>query len=135
MYSYKPLASRTSIRLLCLAPSPDRDAVLKGSLIEADVDHLNRDLIETYTALSYVWGDPARTGEILLDRDEQRLGITASLQNALRDIRDETRELRVWADAICINQDFTNERNSQVSMMGRIYSVATHTIIYLGAPA
>lgn len=128
MYRYKSLKSPTSlIRLLCLKPSANYSAALKGTLIYEDVD----DLIGNYAALSYVWGDPTRTGEILLD--DQQFGITKSLENALRDMRDPTRELLVWADGICINQEDIGERNAQVSMMGRIYSAATYTIIYLGA--
>ncbi|KAK4449820.1 hypothetical protein QBC34DRAFT_425214 [Podospora aff. communis PSN243] len=46
-------------------------------------------------------------------------------------MRDVTRDFRVWADAICINQEDVTERNQQVSIMGRIYAAATHTIIYL----
>ncbi|KAK1758750.1 heterokaryon incompatibility protein-domain-containing protein [Echria macrotheca] len=104
---------------------------LRADTLMADkLDDLNDDLIDIYTALSYVWGDPSRVGQILLDG--QQFGITASLQNALRDIRDATREIRLWADAICINQEDVLERNSQVSMMGRIYATATNTIIYLG---
>ncbi|KAF6833114.1 ankyrin and het domain-containing protein, partial [Colletotrichum musicola] len=58
--------------------------------------------------------------------------ITRSLHDALRDLRDGTRVRRVWADALCINQLDIPERNSQVALMGRIYSVAASTIIYLG---
>ncbi|KAK0657880.1 heterokaryon incompatibility protein-domain-containing protein, partial [Cercophora newfieldiana] len=131
MYTYQPLANPTSIRLLCLASSVKHDAPLRGTLVDAKLEDLSDDLIDTYTALSYVWGDPVRVGEILLDG--QPFGLTASLRDALHDIRDEAREFRIWADAICINQDDVTERNKQVAMMGRIYSNATHTIIYLGA--
>jgi hypothetical protein len=37
-----------------------------------------------------------------------------------------------WIDAICINQDDIPERNSQVQMMGDIYTNATFVMIWLG---
>jgi len=149
MFKYQSLRdANSSIRLLCLQQSADHTTVLRGTLIDnVPMDLLNRDLVSGYTALSYVWGDPSRTGEILLDnqmfyvgmilRDDCqpkfRVGITESLQNTLRDMRDPTRKLFVWADALCIDQENIAERNARVSMMSRIYSAATHTVIYLGA--
>ncbi|KAI0542861.1 hypothetical protein GGR58DRAFT_519150 [Xylaria digitata] len=47
------------------------------------------ELIEPYTALSYVWGDPTFVDKISLRGKE--LGITGNLAAALRDIRDATR--------------------------------------------
>ncbi|EQB47090.1 hypothetical protein CGLO_13799 [Colletotrichum gloeosporioides Cg-14] len=47
-------------------------------------------------------------------------------------MRDATRVLRIWADALCINQGDVPERNAQVKLMGKIYGVASNTIIYLG---
>jgi len=63
--------------------------------------------------------------------DEQPISITATLEAAIRDLRDESRVLRIWADALCINQSDIDERNQQVSMMGQIYSTAHHTVIHL----
>jgi hypothetical protein len=41
--------------------------------------------------------------------------------------------LRLWADALCINQADVEERNRQVQQMGAIYAAAHHTVIYLGS--
>jgi hypothetical protein len=38
----------------------------------------------------------------------------------------------IWADAICINQNDTEEKSSQVTMMDRIYSAATYVAAWLG---
>lgn len=65
--------------------------------------------------------------------DGHQMIITATLEAALRDLRDDTRALRVWADALCIDQSNIEERNQQVRQMGRIYSTAHHTVIYLGS--
>ncbi|KAG4436310.1 hypothetical protein IFR05_008204 [Cadophora sp. M221] len=88
------------------------------------------DLVEKYTALSYVWGDAKERKDILVD--DTRLDITASLDLALRHVRDPVKIIRVWADGICINQQDVLERNKQVTQMGLIYEIANHTIIFLG---
>jgi len=56
-----------------------------------------------------------------------------NLVAALDDLRDQKRPLRLWIDAICIDQTNTQERNVQVGLMREIYSVAQRTIIYLGS--
>jgi hypothetical protein len=58
--------------------------------------------------------------------------ITKNLSEALYNLREEKRAIRLWADAICIDQQDDDERNQQVSLMGQIYSIARHTVIYLG---
>jgi hypothetical protein len=40
--------------------------------------------------------------------------------------------LRVWADALCINQAGFLEKNKRVQQMGAIYNTAHYTVIYLG---
>ncbi|KAF4632244.1 hypothetical protein G7Y89_g5876 [Cudoniella acicularis] len=81
-------------------------------------------------ALSYVWGDASNLKTIRVNDIEVK--ITVNLHHALRDIRDQTRELFLWADTICINQNYDGENNHQVGMMSKIYVTAHHTIIYLG---
>jgi hypothetical protein len=39
---------------------------------------------------------------------------------------------RVWADAICINQDEVDERDQKVRQMAEVYQCAHHTILYFG---
>jgi hypothetical protein len=74
----------------------------------------------TYIALSYTWGDPSVTAAVFIDGIERQ--ITANLNSALRHIRDEVNPVVLWADAICINQSNTAERNHQVQLMRQIYS-------------
>ncbi|KAF9869712.1 hypothetical protein CkaCkLH20_12755 [Colletotrichum karsti] len=57
---------------------------------------------------------------------------------ALLHLRHGSQSRRIWADAICIDQDGTNgnaEKNHQVQMMGEIYSTAEQTIVWLGDDA
>ncbi|KAF5663395.1 beta transducin [Fusarium circinatum] len=83
-----------------------------------------------YTALSYVWGDASQKGAIHLGGSAKE--ITASLDAALRDMRDKSRVYRIWADTLCIDQSNNAEKSAQVVLMGRIYSTAHHTVIRLG---
>ncbi|KAF4633173.1 hypothetical protein G7Y89_g4952 [Cudoniella acicularis] len=86
----------------------------------------------TYEALSYPWGDPKLRGSILLNGIIT--SVTENLARALEDIRLD-QDIRVlWADALCINQDDTTERNHQVKQMGTIYQKAERVVVWLGRP-
>ncbi|TDZ24505.1 hypothetical protein Cob_v002428 [Colletotrichum orbiculare MAFF 240422] len=110
-YQYEPLSSSDSFRLLLLQPSGSRDAELRGSLLNTKLSDCDFDLIDPYTALSYVWGNPEKPCLMVLDGVD--FPITRSLHDALRDMRDATRVQRLWADALCIDQLNIPERNRQ----------------------
>ncbi|KAI1751879.1 heterokaryon incompatibility protein-domain-containing protein [Xylaria castorea] len=131
-FAYSPLTEEDGIRILLLQPAISRDVYLRGSLQHISLAQQYDDLIESYTALSYVWGDPTPVDKILID--DQELGITANLSAALRDLRDSRRTHTLWADAVCIDQGNIPERSKQVARMGEIYGSASNTIIYLGPP-
>lgn len=99
-------------------------------LLHTTLSQCDRDLIDHYTALSYVWGNAAERGSIFID--SVFMDITASLESALRDIRDASRVVRIWADAVCINQNDNDEKAVQIGLFAKIYSTAQHTVIYLG---
>ncbi|KAI0547991.1 heterokaryon incompatibility protein-domain-containing protein [Xylaria curta] len=129
-FVYPPLIEEDGIRILLLQPAISRDAELRGTLQHISFAQQCDDLVESYTALSYVWGDPTPVDRILIDG--KKLGITANLGAALRDLRDNSRIHRLWADAICIDQGNIPERSKQVTRMGEIYGRANNTVIYLG---
>ncbi|KAG6361226.1 hypothetical protein INS49_009450 [Diaporthe citri] len=85
-----------------------------------------------FAALSYAWGDPLPQAEIRCCGLASKIGL--SLCSALRQLRRHAVESDrlIWADALCINQGDTAERNAQVRMMGDIYARATSTLIWLG---
>ncbi|KAL5603814.1 hypothetical protein FOVSG1_006564 [Fusarium oxysporum f. sp. vasinfectum] len=83
-----------------------------------------------FSALSYAWGDPLPRKRIICSGRAVEIG--PSLHNALVNIRSRQYRRLVWADALCINQNDTAERASQVRLMGEIYSAATMTVIWLG---
>jgi hypothetical protein len=73
-----------------------------------------------YDALSYMWGDRSNEGSIILD--DETFSVTASLENALRHVRQRDSVICLWADTICINQGDIKERSNQVHLMKEIYS-------------
>ncbi|PMD67166.1 HET-domain-containing protein [Hyaloscypha bicolor E] len=129
VFPYKQLEEADSIRLIHLHPASSREVEVKCELIHTTL-RICEDIYDQYTAVSYVWGDPNNTKVIWVD--ETPLPITVNLYSAFVDLRHEKKALLLWADAICINQCDNEEKLKQVAMMGRIYSVANHTVIYLG---
>ena len=128
-YSYTPLPTETSLRLL-----------------KFGADGLSCELITTtlqdappYVALSYTWGPPSFTETLPLGPLEawHAFPITKSAYEALKclglTIGRQNRTL--WVDAICINQQDNAERASQVSIMRQIYEKATRVYVWLGPPS
>jgi hypothetical protein len=60
-YQYQKLTVSDAIRLILLQPSTDLDSPLVCTLLHTSLTRCHNNLIDKYTALSYVWGDPART--------------------------------------------------------------------------
>ncbi|QDS76978.1 hypothetical protein FKW77_005668 [Venturia effusa] len=129
-FKYSPLSESDSFRIILLQPSTSRDASLRCTLLHTTLSQCDRDIIDHYIALSYVWGDATVKGTIYID--DKLMEITANLESALRAIRDASRIVRIWADAVCINQNDKAEKAIQIGLFARIYSTAQHTIIYLG---
>ncbi|KAI0831038.1 HET-domain-containing protein [Hypoxylon sp. FL0890] len=89
-----------------------------------------------FVALSYVWGDQSIRKDIYVDG--ARMSVTASLESALRELRNHMRIQQgfyVWVDALCINQEDLDERGLQVGRMKEIYHTAWHVVIWLGPEA
>jgi hypothetical protein len=83
-----------------------------------------------FEAISYVWGTPNRTIEIICDG--QRILITPTLDQVLRRIHLPDRPRSLWTDSLCINQDNLEEKGHQIALMGRIYRQSDHTLIVIG---
>lgn len=70
--------------------------------------------------------------------NDTRVSVTNNLAEALTDVQEVSRgqgvtELRLWVDAICINQSDDTEKNHQVPLMKDIYSAAAITFSFLGS--
>src|SRR4051812_32841312 len=125
-YTYRPVSTDADdeIRLLHLEPGTSDD-VITFTLQPARLNQSPQ-----YEAISYCWGDPADTLDVLCDG--KALTITANLHAALRRLRRAGSTRVLWADAACINQADVQEKNKQVQLMRRIYTQPTRVLIWLG---
>lgn len=121
---YQPITQPDEIRLLVLDPGAPGDE-LSCRLINVKKSWRTR-----YEALSYTWGDPTITRPLRCSG--HTIDVTASLHDALTDLRDPTRKRLLWVDAVCINQSDNEEKSKQIMLMGSIYSRARRVLIYLG---
>jgi len=83
-----------------------------------------------YTAVSYVWGEPAPTKQILLNG--QSFTVRQNLWDLLNQLRAVEFDGYFWVDALSIDQTNDREKNHQVAIMGSIYARAKKTIAWLG---
>lgn len=143
-YQYEPLCDSRAFRLVTL------HAGSQHASLKCSVKNYALDCSPEFQALSYTWGSPypdedadadgerrsrdleLPTRSCKLDCSEGYLLVTNNLLDALYQLRDNTSDLQLWIDAICINQSDVRERNSQVTLMGDIYHAAEAVIVWLG---
>ncbi|CAG9998511.1 unnamed protein product [Clonostachys byssicola] len=119
--TYTTLNSDVSeIRLLRIEPGEQGDSLI------CSVSVVSLDNKPKYEALSYVWGDASLTVDITVDGNLHP--VTRNLNSALQSLRSPLSPRVIWADAICINQVDILEKNSQIPLMGRIYTEAAEVI-------
>jgi hypothetical protein len=58
--------------------------------------------------------------------------VTRNLFDALKALRYADKTRLLWVDALCINQDDTIDRTTQVNLMAEIYKNALRTVVWLG---
>ncbi|KXX75276.1 Heterokaryon incompatibility protein 6, OR allele [Madurella mycetomatis] len=121
---YQPITKPNEIRLLVLEPGKPGDE-LECNLINVQLSWRTK-----YEALSYTWGDATITRP--LPCSGQTINVTASLHNALTDLRLPRSRRYLWVDAVCINQSDNEEKEKQIMLMGQIYKQARQVLIYLG---
>lgn len=112
------------IRLLDLLPGS------WGEDIHCQLSTASLDDLPEYETISYVWGDSSVRRPIIVD--ETIFMVTVNLEKALRRLRRQQTSRRMWADAICINQEGLDERSHQVSIMGAVYKECREVQIWLG---
>lgn len=126
-YRYETLDKSTQeIRLLLLQPSKDPTEPIELSIFNVPLQNAN-----PYWALSYTWGDASFREEVQLNR--LKFSVTRNLYEALKSLQSRlSGELRLWVDAVCINQDDLDERSQQVKMMCHIYAQADVVAAFMG---
>ncbi|KAH6868557.1 heterokaryon incompatibility protein-domain-containing protein [Alternaria rosae] len=102
-YRYRQLKGLHSIRLLRFLPDSNSEDI-RCTIDEYDTEakHI------PYAALSYVWGDARVRHAITIDG--KTAYVTSNLKEALAHLAGEFSEWSFWIDAICIDQDNTEEK-------------------------
>ena len=132
-YSYRRLLEGADyIRLLWLMPleieSIERTEV-QCKLFDYPLQDTRKGTHQ-YEALSYTWGGKEKPCSILID--EKDFGVTTNLYAALLRLRHRSLARILWVDAICINQEHSEEQAQQVRLMAMIYSKAYCVLVWLG---
>lgn len=132
-FTYTALDRSTPhIRLIAILPGHSPQISCKFHIHQLGADAA----CPPFTALSYTWGPPDPTSEVLITIDNQSSPVRKNLWCALSSYRKKTNEGTfrglVWIDALCINQQDILERNYQVNKMKVIYSQADTVLIWLG---
>ena len=128
-YEYKTLRS-DSLRLL-------RPVSIGRDSLAFELSHHLRVSAPAYTAVSYTWGDSAPTERIRLggERFLTRLNLWSCLYYLGTAAQSRCVPWQyLWVDAICINQNNDQERNSQVRLMDQTYRDALVVSVWLGLP-
>ncbi|KAF3004766.1 hypothetical protein E8E13_001319 [Curvularia kusanoi] len=124
---YRPLkANHIRVLLILPATEPDFSDTISCQLSEESLDS---DPLPKYRALSYVWGNTSNPKTVLLNG--QPFPVRNNLWTFLAQARKHGYTDPAWIDAVCINQDDTDERNKQVALMGRVYCSATDVRVWL----
>ena len=153
-YVYKQLdVSRKEIRILAVQNSLSEKDPIRCELVHVGLDDKPATMrtpasmkaahiLRIYNTLSYTWGDPEKTGGVVIDGHQ--FPVTKNLEAALRAMRRAKSQAAYvpqtvnappsywWIDAICINQDDILERNQQVLYMTRIYKNGMGVHVWLG---
>jgi hypothetical protein len=122
------LGPTINTRLLRLELGPVIDT--PNSMISVSLHVTSLQDAPPYRAVSYMWGEPSPTKQILLN--DQPFTVRQNLWDLLNRLWETRFEGYFWVDALSIDQTSNSEKNHQVAIMGTIYIEAATTIVWLG---
>lgn len=143
-YQYPPLSGPRCTQLIRLYPGTTKDP---SCPLSCDLDEIDLDDPPKYLALSYTWNgetpsEPLTIGNAQVGSSPaagSQLLITPNCAAALRACRrslhrriNRRKCVKIWVDAICINQGSNDDKSSQVAMMAEIYNQAKRVVVWLG---
>ena len=138
-YEYSPLQSpKSEIRLLSFINSSSK------SKLHFNLSTVALSEAPPFAAVSYSWGEHPTLSQSVICNGKP-LRITESLHRAISHVSTvvhkpgstaskHEKPFLLWADAISINQQDTEERNQQLQVVGKIYSQAQRVFAYIGEP-
>ncbi|KAK4671621.1 hypothetical protein QC764_607500 [Podospora pseudoanserina] len=124
-YPYASLTKVGNIHLLHLIPSREHDGRIEARLVEYPLLQVTQ-VMHLYEALSYSWVTCDFSRSIYIDGLE--LLVTHNLHEALLCLRDPEIVRVLWIDVICISQINDTEKQGQIPLIPRIYSMANRVI-------
>lgn len=107
---YRPLVSKTAIRLVMIHPGP-RDDLIRCHLMYTKLGAMD------YEAWSYERKDESDDSPTIGVNDKDVI-VWKNLRDALVQIRLSETERHMWIGALSINQSEINERNAQIQNYG-----------------
>ncbi|KAE8452759.1 hypothetical protein EG329_013031 [Mollisiaceae sp. DMI_Dod_QoI] len=119
------------LRILESVPVLSNGTPPQSTLVCCEIFHANLNEAASYNTLSYTWGPPSAPQISILLNGNQFL-VRENLWMALKRLKSVDAGMIIWIDAICINQESIQERNSQVPMMTQIYKQADQVLAWLG---
>jgi hypothetical protein len=148
-FSYQPIEHDKEIRILKIIRGNEEDPMECMLYLSALSSAKPRPSYK-YWALSYWWGIDEPTHRITMYRDTGVRGglqkftpfhfagyfyVRNNLASALKHFRQQDRDVDIWVDALCINQEQSEnneEKTAQVARMHEIYSEAENVCVWLG---
>jgi Heterokaryon incompatibility protein (HET) len=115
--------STDQIRLLVLQPKT------RFGLVKCNLESRSLDSAGSFEAISYRWSDNGQPMAILVGR--QRKIVSNTVYLLLRSLQSDSKRV-LWLDSICINQDDKEEKEWQIPLMRKVYSLATRVIGWVG---
>lgn len=125
--TFPPLPQEDCIRVLeCHVQPQTRCLICNFKLIPLDP------CTEKYTAVSYAWEDLTPVGKLKFSNG-QECHLSQTLSDLSTSLQHRRHFFTVWIDSICINQQDSQEKASQVRQMGKVFSFAANVHVWLGA--
>lgn len=83
-----------------------------------------------FEAISYEWKQASGRSSITCNGTS--FVVTQNLASALRALRLPSSSRILWVDAVCIDQDNSEEKSKQIPLMREIYASANSVLTWLG---
>ncbi|KAH7310200.1 heterokaryon incompatibility protein-domain-containing protein [Rhexocercosporidium sp. MPI-PUGE-AT-0058] len=131
-FTYNKVTKPSGIRLLKIKDGLENDP------IQCEVFEVSLDDEPSFDALSYTWkADPATPDEKEprerpIECNGAVLKVQSNLYHALAQFRRSKRFRPLWIDRVCIDQEDSADKFTQIAMMGRIYGSAENVLVWLG---
>ncbi|RDW83049.1 hypothetical protein BP5796_04540 [Coleophoma crateriformis] len=141
-YTYTPLKRNNEIRLLHILQGKANETIRCAFSIQCFVE--SEQMTQDFHALSHLWGSGYQDHEIQIVENLHEYSVTGvfysfyvkpALHAALLRLRSEKKQVVLWVDAICINQEDHEEVKSQVVLMPWIFRESCHVCVWLGDDA